>query len=57
MGLIRLNTEMLNDLSLNARPYFERWQVPKSDERLRRELKNIRAITERSIYPKEVLRS
>lgn len=45
--------DKLNDLSLNARPYFERWQVPKSDERLRQELKNIQAITERSIYPKE----
>lgn len=45
--------DILTRISTESRPYFERWPMPKSDERLHQEKLNIQAIVKRHLEPKD----
>lgn len=44
--------DVLDHIAQNSKPFFERWAVPKSEERLHQERLNMQAVVERHIEPK-----
>lgn len=45
--------DILDRLARESKPYFERWPMPKSDERLHQEKLNIQEVVKRHLAPKE----